>query len=171
MSYKDIPVIIVAGIGADNRAIGKENKLLFHVPDDLKRFKELTLGQPIIMGRKTFESIIEILGKPLPKRTNIVVTRDKEYKYNDVLVAHSLEEALEMAARLQPPAIHIGGGSSLYGEALSYVDKLYLTLFYADRDGDAFFPEYEKDFSETKRHGVREYENMKYEWVDFERKK
>lgn len=171
MSYKNIPVVIVAGIEATNRAIGKENQLLFHVPDDLKRFKELTLGQPIIMGRKTFESIIKILGKPLPKRTNIVITRDKEYQYDNVLIAHSLEEALEMAAGLKLPTIHIGGGASLYEEALPYVDKLYLTLFYANKDGDAFFPEYEKDFSETKRHGVREYENVKYEWVDFERKK
>ena len=176
MSYKNVSVVIVAGIGKRTRAIGKDNQLLFHVPDDLKRFKELSMGHPIIMGRKTFESIVAILGKPLPNRTNIVVTRDENYKYEgqpeqaEVKVAHSLELSLEIALEENPTEIHIGGGAEMYKQVLPYVDKLYLTLFDDDREGDAFFPEYAADFEEVARHGVREHEGIKYEWVDFERK-
>lgn len=168
--YKNIPVVIVAGIGTKTRAIGKDNQILFHVPDDLKRFKELTVGKPVIMGRKTFESIVAMLGKSLPGRTNIVVTRDEKYAYEDVLVAHTLEEALTRASEENPEEIHIGGGAEMYKQALSYVDRLHLTLFDDDRAGDTFFPEYEGDFFEVARHGRRESDNLKYEWVDFERK-
>lgn len=170
MSYKNIPVVIVAGIGERTRAIGKDNQILFHVPDDLKRFKELSLGHPVIMGRKTFESIVAILGKPLPGRVNIVVTRDNSYVYEGVKVAHSLEEALELALELNPREIHIGGGAEMYKMALPYVDKLCLTLFDDDREGDSFFPEYAGDFAEVARHGTRDHQGLKYEWVDFERK-
>ncbi len=169
MSYKNIPVVIVAGIGAKTRAIGKDNELLFHVPDDLKRFKELSIGHPIIMGRKTFESILKILGKPLPHRTNIIVTRDESYKHEGTKVAHSLEQAFELAANEYPREIHIGGGSEVYKQSLPYVDKLFLTLFESDTEGDSFFPEYENDFEEVVRHGAREHEGLKYEWADFER--
>ena len=171
MSYKHIPVVIVAGIGERTRAIGQDNQLLFHVPDDLKRFKELTLGQPVIMGRKTFESIVAMLKRPLPGRTNIVVTRDEGYEYEGAKVAHSLEEALALAATLNPREIHIGGGAEMYKQALPVVDKLYLTLFADDREGDSFFPEYETDFTVTARHGIRDHQGMKYEWVDLERAK
>lgn len=171
MSYKNIPVVIVAGIGAKTRAIGKDNKLLFHVPDDLKRFKELSIGHPIIMGRKTFESIVKILGKPLPHRTNIIVTRDESYKHEGTKVAHSLEQAFALATSEYPREIHIGGGAEMYKQALPYVDKLFLTLFESDAQGDSSFPEYEKDFKEVTRHGTREYAGLKYEWVDFERKR
>lgn len=171
MSYKDFRVVIVAGIGEKTRAVGKENRLLFHVPDDLKRFKELTIGKPIIMGRKTFESILGILGKPLPGRTNIIVTRDESYQYEGVKTAHSLEEAFELAASEQPEEIHIGGGAEIWKQALPYVDKLYLTMFKDDREGDSYFPEYENEFEEVARHGIREHEGLQYEWVDLERKK
>lgn len=170
MSYKNIPVVIVAGIGADTRALGKDNKLLFHVPDDLKRFKELTSGKPIIMGRKTFESILEILGKPLPNRTNIVVTRDKTYNHEGIVVTHSLEEAFSVASQEQPEEIHIGGGAEIYRQALPYVDKLHLTLFESDLEGDTFFPEYAGDFKEIARDEPREHNGLKYQWVDLERK-
>ncbi len=171
MSYNNIPVVIVAGIGERTRAIGKDNQILFHVPDDLKRFKELSMGHPVIMGRKTFESIVALLKKPLPGRTNIVVTRDENYTHEGAVVAHSLEEALELAARENPREIHIGGGAEMYKLALPYVDKLYLTLFDDDREGDSWFPEYGNEFKEIARHGVRDHEGVKYEWVDFERTK
>ena len=171
MSYKNTPVVIVAGIGERTRAIGKDNQILFHVPDDLRRFKELSMGHPVIMGRKTFESIVALLGKPLPGRTNIVVTRDTKYALGGSRVAHSLEEALEIALEEAPKEIHIGGGAEMYKMALPYVDKLYLTLFDDDREGDSFFPEYASDFTEVARHGVRDYQGVKYEWVDFERRK
>lgn len=170
MSYKDIPVVIVAGIGERTRAIGQDNQILFHVPDDLKRFKELSLGHPVIMGRKTFESIVAMIGKPLPGRVNIVVTRDQNYAYEGAEVAHALEEALELALASNPREIHIGGGAEMYKMALPYVDKLYLTLFDDDRAGDSFFPEYAGDFEEVARHGPRDHNGLKYEWVDFERK-
>lgn len=171
MSYQDIPVVIVAGIGARTRAIGLGNQILFHVPDDLRRFKELSMGHPVIMGRKTFESIVAMLGKPLPGRINIVVTRDQNYAHEGALAAHSLKEALEIAARDNPREIHIGGGAEMYAQSLPYVDRLYLTLFDDDRIGDSYFPVYAEDFEEAARHGMREHQGIKYEWVDFERKK
>jgi dihydrofolate reductase len=81
MSKYPVPIVIVAAMSRKTRAIGKDNALLWHVPADLKRFKSLTIGHPVIMGRKTFESVIEILGKPLPKRTNIVITRNRDYRH------------------------------------------------------------------------------------------
>jgi dihydrofolate reductase len=170
MSYKNIPVVIVAGIGAKTRAIGNKNQLLFHVPDDLKRFKELSMGHPIILGRKTFESIVSMIGKPLPGRTNIVVTRDESYKHEGAKVAHSLEKAFDVATSEYPREIHIGGGAEMYKQALPYVDKLFLTLFDNETEGDSTFPEYKDDFIEITRHEPREYNGLKYEWIDFERK-
>ena len=107
-------VSIVVALGR-NRELGKEGKLLWHIPDDLKRFKQLTIGHPIIMGRKTFESIVAIIGKPLPERTNIVITRDAHWHFDGVITAHSLEEAF-IAGREAPGSdeIHIGGGAQLY---------------------------------------------------------
>lgn len=163
-------MVIVAGIGERTRAIGKDNQILFHVPDDLKRFKELSMGHPVIMGRKTFESIVAILGKPLPGRTNIVVTRDNNYTHEGALVTHSLEEALELASKDNPTEIHIGGGAEMYKISLPYVDKLFLTLYDDDREGDSEFPEYEQDFEATKFHEEQEHNGLKYQWVDFERK-
>lgn len=171
MSYKNIPVVVIAGIGRKTRAIGKDDQLLFHVPDDLKRFKELSMGHPIIMGRKTFESIVAMIGKPLPGRTNIIVTRDESYSYKGTKIVHSLERAFEVAASEYPREIHIGGGAEMYKQSLPYVDKLFLTLFDDDREGDATFPEYAGDFEEVARHEPREHNGLKYEWVDFTRKK
>lgn len=128
------------------------------------------MGHPVIMGRKTFESIVAMLKKPLPGRTNIVVTRDENYSHKGVRVAHSLEEAFEIASKENPKEIHIGGGALMYEESLPYVDKLYLTLFDDDREGDSYFPEYKNDFVEVARHGLRDDNGLKYEWVDFERK-
>ena len=93
---------IIAALGK-NRAIGKDNSLLWHIPDDMKRFKALTMGHPVIMGRKTFDSIVAALGKPLPGRTNIVITRDTAWNFAGAVVAHSLGEALEKAPWLAMP--------------------------------------------------------------------
>src|SRR3989344_3312270 len=120
-------VAAVVAIGR-NRELGKNDKLLWHIPDDLKRFKALTLGHPVIMGRKTFESIVEYVGGPLPERTNIVVTRDSAWSYEGVIVARSLEEALEKAKKLDSEEVHIGGGAQIYEQALPYIDRLYLPL-------------------------------------------
>lgn len=162
------PICIVVAIGR-NRELGYEGKLLWHIPEDLKRFKALTMGHPIIMGRKTFESILGYLGKPLPGRTNIVVTRDPAYAHDGVLVAGSLEEALAKAKELDDEEIHIGGGAQLYEQALPYVDKLYLTLVDDAPRADAFFPEYEKQFTRRVHEEAHEHDGLMYRWVDLER--
>lgn len=170
MPEQHAPIIIVAGMGKDTRAIGKDNRLLWHVPDDLKRFKRLTLGHPIIMGRKTFESILTILGKPLPGRTNIVVTRDATYDPDGALVAHSLAEAVEMAEREKPTEIHIGGGEEIYRQILPYTERLHLTFYFDDTDGDTYFPDFADQFEISEEHPVQEHNGLQYQWVDYVRK-
>ncbi len=161
-------ISIVVAIGK-NRELGLGGKLLWHIPEDMKRFKALTLGHPVVMGRKTFESIIAILGKPLPGRTNIVVTRDANWSYEGVLVFHSLEEALAKAKELDQEEIHIGGGADLYAQAFPFVDRLYLTLIDGEKEADTFFPAYEKEFTKKISEESHEYEGLKYTWVTLER--
>lgn len=161
-------VAITVAVGR-NRGIGKNGKLLWHIPEDLKRFKRLTLGHPVIMGRKTFESILQILGRPLPGRTNIVITRDQNWTCEGVLVFHSLEEALAKARELDQEEIHIGGGSDLYKQALPYVDRLYLTLIDDTKDADTYFPEYEQEFTKKISEESHEHEGLKYSWVTLDR--
>lgn len=162
------PIVIVAAMGKD-RALGKDDKLLWHIPDDLKRFRALTKGHPIIMGRKTFESIIGYLGKPLPERENIVLTRDASWSYPGVTIAHSLEEALAVARALNPVEIHIGGGAALYEQVLPQVDRLHLTIIDDEKEADSFFPPYEQEFTKILSEESREYEGLKYRWVDLAR--
>ena len=164
------PIIIVSAMQRGDRAIGKDNGLLWHVPDDLKRFKELTLGHPIIMGQKTFESIIAILGKPFPGRTNIVATFDKDYRYDDVEVAHSLEQAVALAQAENPTEIHIGGGGEIYRQMLPFVERLHITWFEDSKEGDAFFPDFEEQFEVTMEHEPREHEGVTFQWIDYRRK-
>lgn len=161
-------VSAVAAIGK-HRVLGKDNKLLWHIPDDLKRFKKLTLGHPIILGRKTFESIVGYLGGPLPERTNIVITRDPAWKYPGVVVADSIESAVEKGKALDPQEVFIGGGAQIYAQALPYTDKLYLTLIDDEKEGDSFFPPYEKEFTKKVFEEVHEWKGLKYRWVDLER--
>ncbi len=166
------PVVIVAALEKTTRAIGYQNGLLWHVSEDLKRFKSLTFGHPVIMGRKTFESIVAILGKPLPGRTNIVLTRDQSYRYpaDNVLVADSLETAFALAAKENPSEIHIGGGAELYAAALPYVSRLHLTLFDDPQiTADTFFPDFSAEFTITKIYPEQEHAGNKYQWVDFAR--
>lgn len=167
---KHAPIVIVAGMGHETRAIGKENSLLWHVPADMKRFKELTLGHPVIMGRKTFESILDILGKPLPNRISIVITRDESYEAEGVRVAHSLSEAIALAEEENPAEIHVGGGSEIYLQIMPYVSRLHITHFFDDKDGDTHFPTFEKDFVIEKESSIQEYNGLKYQWVDYVRK-
>lgn len=129
---------------AQNRVIGRDNALPWYLPNDLKYFKQTTLGKPVIMGRKTYESI----GKPLPGRTNIVITRQTDYQPEGVKVVHSVAEARDLAESVclidgQEEAM-IMGGAEIYTLALPDADRLYLTEVHADVDGDAYFPEYDK---------------------------
>ncbi len=166
----NIPVVIVAGMGKHTRAIGQDNGLIWHVPADMKRFRELTLGKPVIMGRKTFESILVILGKPLPNRTNIVVTRQTDYTAPDgVKVTPTLDEAFAEAAKENPSEIHIGGGAELYRQALPYTDFLHLTFFHDDTLGDTAFPEFSQDFQIVHQGDIQIHNGISFEWVDYKR--
>lgn len=168
-TVKNTPIAIVAGMGKQDRAIGKENGLLWHIPDDMKRFAALTRGKPVVMGRKTFESILEISGGPLSGRPNIVVTRNPTYVHATATIVGSLEDGLVAAAEFDAEEIHIGGGPELYNQVLPMVTRLYLTFFHEQKEGDAFFPEFESDFRAVKQHSAREHEGLKYEWIDYVR--
>jgi len=126
---------------SQNRVIGRDNKLPWHLPNDLKYFKRVTTGKPVIMGRKTYESI----GRPLPNRTNIVVTRDTGFEAAGVKVVHSLDEAIDLAEADTVinggEEVIVMGGAEIYAQALPRADRLYLTLVHAEVDGDAYFPE------------------------------
>lgn len=123
----------------NNRAIGKDNELLWHLPDDFQYFKAVTMGKPILMGRKTFESI----GRPLPGRENVVVTRDKSFSAEGVTVVNSIDAALE--ATQQYDEVMVIGGANLYQQMLPLADKLYVTLVRHAFEGDVFFPEINTD--------------------------
>jgi len=120
---------------SENGVIGREGDLPWRLSADLRRFKRLTMGHPIIMGRKTFESI----GRPLPGRTMIVVTRQPDYRAAGAVVVHSLDEALETASHIDDEVFLIGG-AEIYRRALERVDRLYLTRVHADIEGDTRFP-------------------------------
>ncbi len=143
-------ISIVVAIGAHNRVIGKDNALPWRIKADMKHFKDLTLGHPVIMGRNTWESITERF-RPLPDRTNIIVTRNSSYEAKDALIANSLEEAIEKANAVVSDEICIIGGATIYEQALGIADTLHITLVEGDFQGDTFFPEYEDRFEEISR--------------------
>lgn len=128
---------------SQNRVIGREGELPWHLPEDLKRFKKITLGHPVIMGRKTFLSI----GKPLPGRENIVVSRNASYQHEGISVVPSLDAAV--SCHPEAEELFVIGGAQLFAEALPKTQKIYLTLIDDEFEGDAFFPEvdFQKDFS------------------------
>lgn len=128
-------VSIIVAI-AKNGIIGGGNSLLWHISEDLQRFKRITSGHPVVMGRKTFESI----GKPLPNRTNVVITRQKSYRADGCIVVHSLDEAISMF----PPEeeVFIIGGAEIYRQALPLADMFYLTRIDTVYEGDTFFPDW-----------------------------
>lgn len=209
-------ITAVVAIGK-NRELGKDGKLLWHIPDDLKRFRRLTLGHPLIVGRKTFESIVEYIGGPLPGRTNIIITRQADkfiadnpyfliranmeyhiasslgrnesklssrslasrYKQvvghtnlsmqDGVIVVSSVEEGIEKAKHIDSEEIHIGGGAEIYRQALPYIDKLQLTIIDDEKPADTFFPPYEHIFTKKVFEEAREWNGLRYKWVDLER--
>ncbi|EPD53097.1 hypothetical protein HMPREF1210_00828 [Paenisporosarcina sp. HGH0030] len=121
-----------------NRVIGKDNKMPWHIPNELAYFKEKTMGKAIVMGRNTFESI----GRPLPGRLNIVITRNTSYNPEGVTVVHSIEEAIEIA-RKHHEEVMVIGGEQIFKEVLPYTDLIYVTLIQNEFEGDTFFPPYE----------------------------
>ena len=132
-------VLTMIAAAAENNALGKDNDLVWHLPDDFKRFKQLTTGHHIIMGRKTFETF----PKPLPNRTHIVITRKKDYQKEGAIVVNSLEEALELAK--EDPQPFIIGGGEIYELALPEADKIELTRVHGTFEADAFFPEIDEE--------------------------
>lgn len=162
----------------EKRGIGKDNDLLFKIPEDFERMKKLTSGHTIIMGRKTYESI----GRPLPGRYNIVITRDLGFKIHDLRegenfsIIGSLEEAIQKAKKIQDTKyktqntdeIFIFGGGQIFKEALPITDKLYLTIVQGDFHADTFFPDY-SEFKKITLEKKGEYEKYRYVFLDLER--
>lgn len=155
-------ISMIAAIASGNRALGLNGRLIYHIPEDLKRFKKITSGHPIIMGRKTFESI----GIPLPNRKNIVITRDEDYFAEGVEIVHSLDEALKLAEG--DDEVFIIGGGQIYKEAIGKADKLCLTLVEGNPDADTFFPDY-SDFKKVVFEEEHESDGLRYKFIDLER--
>ncbi len=129
------PFVSAIVAAADNNAIGKDNRLLWHLPNDLQFFKRTTLGHPIIMGRKTYESV----GRPLPNRRNIIITHQPDYAVEGAEVAHSLQEA--MALCIGNNEVFIVGGAEIYKQALPILGRIYITRVHTEVAGDTFFPD------------------------------
>ena len=141
---------MIAALG-ENRVIGRNNELVWHLPDDMAYFMRTTTGHHVIMGRKNFESIPEKF-RPLPRRTNIVMTRQRGYEAPGAFVVHNLEEALHMAEKNGENEAFIIGGGEIYKLGLSHADVLYLTEINASFEGDAYFPEVDfSNWEETSR--------------------
>jgi dihydrofolate reductase len=154
---KQMTVSIIVAI-AKNRAIGKDNKLLWYLPNDLKHFKDVTSGHTVIMGRKTFDSV----GKPLPRRRNIVVTR-QDISIEGCEVVKSIEAALALCAH--EDEVFIVGGAEIYRQAIPLTNRIYLTIIDQEFDGDTFFPELEAgDWQETQRENLEPDDKNKYSY-------
>lgn len=152
----------------ENRLIGVENRLPWKLPADMKWFRRNTLGKPIIMGRKTFDSFG---GRPLPERTNIVVTRDRDYHAEGAVVVYSIDEALQAAGSAEE--VMIIGGASFYEQMLPRAERLYITLVHGQFEGDAWFPEFSMgEWQEVAReeHAVDEKNPYACSFLSFERK-
>lgn len=148
---------------AENNVIGQDNKLIWRLSDDLKNFKKLSSGHSIIMGRKTFDSI----GRPLPKRSNIVITRNNGTQYEGCLMAYGISQAIEIAAQLPGnEEVFIIGGAEIYKQILPEVDKVYLTKVLAKPAGDAFFDLAQlKDFTTTESKAFKKDNKNEYDFT------
>jgi dihydrofolate reductase len=149
-----------------NRVIGKDNQLPWHLPEDLKFFKRTTMGHPIAMGRKTFESI----GKPLPGRENVIITRNQNYEQEGCKILHSIEELLHYSQTQNE--LFIIGGAEIFREALPYADRLYLTQINHSFDGDTFFPSFDRNEWKlvSKEKGIKNEQNpYDYEFQIYEK--
>lgn len=164
------PVLSMIVAVDKNGAIGAEEKLLWDIPEDRKRFKELTMGHPVILGRKTFESILSYIHKPLPGRTNIVVTRDQNYSYEGCITTHSIEEAIKRAKEIDKGEIFVGGGGSIYRQALPYTNRLYITLVeVVYPEADTYFFDYSDFKKKIKEENHISSKGVKYKFQILER--
>ncbi|MFK5958001.1 MAG: dihydrofolate reductase [Lutibacter sp.] len=158
-------ITIIAAI-AENNALGKDNQLIWHLPADLKRFKKVTSNHKVIMGRKTYES----LGKPLPNRTNIIITRNTNFKAEGCVIVNSLQEAIEASKEDENPFIL--GGAEIYKQAIEIADKLDLTFVHHLFEADAFFPKIDTTiWKEISRENFKADDKNKYDYsfVSFKR--
>ena len=129
------PIISIIAVMGANGVIGKDGKIPWYIPEELQHFKRMTMGKPVIMGRKTYESI----GKPLPGRTNIVITRDPEWRVDGVIRCGSIESAI--AAVPDAKEVMIIGGAEIYEQTIDIADRIYLSIVIHDGEGDAYFPD------------------------------
>lgn len=158
-----MPFLSVIAAMAKNRVIGIDNTLPWHLPDDLRHFKALTMGHHIVMGRKTYESI----GKPLPGRVTVIVTRDADYRAEGCVIAHSLDDAI--AACGDDTEIFFVGGAQLYAQVLPRAQRLYLTEIQAEYAGDACFPAIESSrWVETAREHRVAADGLAYDFVTYQ---
>ena len=161
----NMEIVFVAAYG-ENGEMGKNNELLWYLPGDLPRFKQLTIGSPIIMGRKTFDSI----GKPLPGRTNIVLSANKQWSQPGVTVASSIDESLELARAEQPEKVSIIGGGQIYKLFLPFATILEITYVYDAPVADTYFPNFSEDnFTEINRIEVRD-SQPHFDYITYHRK-
>jgi dihydrofolate reductase len=160
------PLISLVAAMAKGRVIGKDNKMPWHLPADLAHFKKITLGKPVVMGRKTFESI----GRPLPGRRNVIISREKNKIIEHAECVTSLESAFSLLS--EEPEIMIIGGATIYQQALEMADKLYLTYIDLNCEGDAFFPAFDEKRFEIKSqeaHEPDEKNSLAYQFLCLER--
>lgn len=140
-------MIISSIVATDrNNVIGIKNRMPWHLPADLQYFKKITTGHCIIMGRKNFDSI----GKPLPNRTNIVLSRDKKFYHSGCIICNSIEKALEIAYDMGEKEVFIAGGAQIYNQTIDYWDRIYITEIDAEYKGDVFFPKIDLEYWKLK---------------------
>jgi dihydrofolate reductase len=155
---------------ANNRVIGKSNDLPWYLPADLKHFKSITSGKPVIMGRNTYESILARIGKPLPNRQNVVITTNRNYKAPGCQVVGSVEEALKLHSK--DDEVFVIGGARVFQESLQYADRIYMTQVRADFEGDTFFPKLDPlvwRAGSRETHPADEKNGHPYEFITYER--
>ncbi len=152
---------IVAIIGK-NREIGKNNKLIWNIPEDMKRFKNLTQNHTVIMGRKTYESI----GQKLESRSNIVISENKDYQAKGCSMVYSTKEAIEYAQEMEKEEIFIIGGAQIYKQTLPYANKLYLTIVDQEADADIFFPDYSQFENIVKKEEKETGNGLRFEFLE-----
>jgi len=160
-------ISLIVAVGKNNE-IGKNNELLWHLPNDLKYFKQITLGLPIVMGRKTFESI----GRPLPGRVNVIVTRNSNFKPEGCIVVDSIQNA--MKATMSAQNVMIIGGADIYSQTLPIADRIYLTEVDAELEADKFFPSIDQNLWEeiSRKHNPKDEKNeYNFDFVVLKRKK
>lgn len=160
-------IAIVVAV-AENNVIGKDNQLIWHLPADLRFFKNLTMGHPIIMGRKTYESI----GKPLPGRTTVIITRQQDFEAPGCIVVNSIDEAIAKAQTIDQD-VYIIGGAEIYKQALAKTDTIYLTRVHHTFDGDTFFPELDGadwEVTSEEKHEPDEKNKYSYSFITLKQK-